>query len=208
MARTGTNPGRKTTNAVLNARIDEICEKLLSAWQRFEIVSHFSKLWGVSEIRVDQMIRKATEKIRSSSIDNFNEMLIERVALGLAGMRKSIEKGDLKTAATFYTAINRIGGLERTSLDLTSNGQELSPAQVIFQLPTSTPASTALPESAYQLGLQEHYTPAIGPTQTEAQKTDLKLTVSDGLNSSSQTHPSIPGELTTEQDATDATRTE
>ena len=153
----GYNPGRKTTAAIQHQRLEEIIEKLLSAWQRFEIVNHYMREWGVSERRVDKMIAKATKIIRDNS-ESFDDLMKDRIALGMSVMRKALEKGDLKTAATFYTALNRLGGMERTSIDVTSNGRELQPAQIVFELPGGANAlapALALPESAKQLtGLQ------------------------------------------------------
>jgi hypothetical protein len=94
-------------------------------------------------------------KLITSSIGNFDEELRKQISRGHELIALCLSKGDMKTAATMFGHLNRIGGMEKTQVDLTTGGNPL-PAQIIVNLPAGTTPNTApvLPESPQRLGLQ------------------------------------------------------
>ncbi len=158
---------RKNNDITHRSHVEEVAQKLLEFWPNWKIRSVLGKKFDLSNSMMEKMIVEA-QKLICESTNNWEQELAKHIARGNNLLNKAIEKDDLLTASTMFANLSRLSGMERTSIDLSSIGEAIQAAQIIFQLPepkqkTLDTSANALAElsigSGYQLDELLHSSP-------------------------------------------------
>jgi len=106
---------KKSTNAGIAARIDEVAELLLVANTRYQIVRYASK-WNISSRQVDEYMARAWAQIKEVNAGDFeeNRSMVLRNFWDI--YKSSKKKDDGKTAIAALTQISKICGLDQITI--------------------------------------------------------------------------------------------
>ena len=126
----------KSDSSEMEKRVNQIYLLILQGFQRKQIIQFCSENYKIGERQTDEYLFKAREIIKSNietdTSSKKNELLNQYYDL----YRKNYEEEDYRECRNILKDIGAIFGVEAmTKIDLTTNGNSITPPQIVFQAP-------------------------------------------------------------------------
>lgn len=113
---------RKSPKAVVELRINEIYNLLLSGYSRQDIIQYSSDNYKIDERAADNYIKKATDRIKTLYSDEIKETVLERhLAMKYQLYQKLNDEEDYKGANSILDSIEKmlgVGGVNKQEITI------------------------------------------------------------------------------------------
>ena len=112
----------KSTNILIEQRVQDISEKLLDGWSRSEIFRYAAD-WGISTRQLDHYIRKGRELYESEVEEHRERVFKKHISRRERLFRKAYDSGNFKLAASILNDLAKIDGsiVEKRQIEVSGN---------------------------------------------------------------------------------------
>ena len=107
----------KSNQITLNKRIDKVIELLLKGNCRADIIQYASKYWKITDRQTDTYIAKANKELENTFLKKLELNYVKAEKRFEVILKKSLEKGDLKTALASIKEIASLQGLYKLQIE-------------------------------------------------------------------------------------------